>query len=267
MHGFFKEDVRPWEGGILTTVVNTFENLDGKGHGVKLECLTMMPCFPFQFLNWSDGVDWKLQALKYRHMSSFFSLVRDRDPGYVYPDPGSGQPRIAYTPSAFDRKHSMVGLVALAKILYVQGALEIHAGLPGMRPFTRDEASPPSSSTTSEDEDDLVSTASDAGGPADARFAAWLAELEAHGNKPPVAPFGSAHQMGTCRMSTSAGAGVVDPRGRVWGTEGLYVSDSSVFPSASGVNPMVTTMAISDWISRNVAEDMRWEGIRGRAQL
>lgn len=264
MHGFFKEDVRPWEGGTLTTVVNSFENLDGKGHGAKLECLSMMPCFAFQFLNWSDGVDWKLTALKYRHMNSYISIVRDRDSGYIYPDPDSGQPRIVYTPSAFDRKHAMVGLIALAKILYMQGALEIHAALPGMRPFVRDDAGPCTASTTTEG--DLLSTVSDAG-VADPRFRAWLAELEAHGNKPPLVPFGSAHQMGTCRMSTSEKTGVVDPRGRVWGTEGLYVSDASVFPSASGVNPMVTNMAISDWISRNVVEDMRRDGNRGRAQL
>lgn len=263
IHGFFKEDVRPWEGGILTTAVNAFENLDGKGHGVKLECLAMMPCFPFQFLEWSDGVDWKLLALKYRHMNTFFSLARDRDTGYVYPDPDSGQPRVVYTPSAFDRKHAMIGLVALAKILYVQGALEIHAALPGMRPFVRDEASPSPSATVGED---LVSDVANAG-VADPRFKAWLAELEARGNKPPLTPFGSAHQMGTCRMSTSQKTGVVDPRGRVWGTEGLYVSDASVFPSASGVNPMVTNMAISDWISRNVAEDIRRDEVKERAQL
>jgi choline dehydrogenase-like flavoprotein len=47
--------------------------------------------------------------------------------------------------------------------------------------------------------------------------------------------------------------------GQVWGTEGLYVADASVFPSASGVNPMVTNMAISDWTSRQLAEKMTRE--------
>lgn len=267
MHGFFKEDVRPWEGGILTTVVNTFENQDGKGHGAKLECLSMMPCFAMQFLNWADGVDFKLLALKYRHMNSYISIVRDRDPGSVYPDPASGQPRVAYTPSAFDRAHAMTGLVALAKILYLQGAVEIHAGLPGMRPFVRDEASSPAAAAAPQPPaDNIVGSVSDAG-VADPRFAAWLAELERHGNRPPAATFCSAHQMGTNRMSASEKAGVVDPRGRVWGTEGLYVSDASVFPSASGVNPMVTNMAISDWISRNVAADIAREGTGERARL
>ncbi|POS78539.1 hypothetical protein DHEL01_v203071 [Diaporthe helianthi] len=266
LHGFFKEDVRPWEGGILTTVVNTFEDSDGKGHGPKLEALSMLPCWSLQFLNWTDGVDFKLLALKYRHMNSYISIVRDRYAGSVYPDPVSGQPRIAYTPSPFDRAHAMIGLVALAKILYLQGAVEIHAGLPGMRPFIREE---PAVSTTAAassprgTDDDIVSTVSDAG-IADPRFQAWLVELEKHGNKPPTATFCTAHQMGTNRMSTSEKTGVVDPRGRVWGTEGLYVSDASVFPSASGVNPMVTNMAISDWISRNVAGDLAKDGERAR---
>jgi choline dehydrogenase-like flavoprotein len=57
-------------------------------------------------------------------------------------------------------------------------------------------------------------------------------------------------------MSATERDGVVDPHGRVWGVEGLYVTDASVFPSASGVNPMVTNMAISDYISRGIAKAM-----------
>jgi choline dehydrogenase-like flavoprotein len=45
--------------------------------------------------------------------------------------------------------------------------------------------------------------------------------------------------------------------GKVFGTEGLYVSDASVFPSASGVNPMITNMAISDWISQQLSDDIK----------
>jgi choline dehydrogenase-like flavoprotein len=49
---------------------------------------------------------------------------------------------------------------------------------------------------------------------------------------------------------------VVDAKGSVWGTKNLYVADSSVFPSASGVNPMVTVMSIADWISRGVSKEL-----------
>ena len=61
--------------------------------------------------------------------------------------------------------------------------------------------------------------------------------------------------MGSCRMGTSPANSVVDPYGRVWGTDGLYICDASVFPSASGVNPMVTNMAISRGTARHIVEE------------
>lgn len=138
----------------------------------------------------------------------------------------------------------MEGLVAIAKMCYVTGATEIHACIEGVKPFIRD----PDVTPSPEDIDPGVT---------DPRFAAWIAELKRIGNKPPVGTFACAHQMGSNRMSAREKDGVVDWKGRVWGTEGLYVSDASVFPSASGVNPMVTNMAISDWISRGVSKELR----------
>jgi choline dehydrogenase-like flavoprotein len=204
----------------------------------------MLPSIFLTLTNWNSGLDFKLQALKFRHMSGFFSIARDRDTGRIYPDPVSRAPRIEYTPSAFDRAHIMEGLVALAKMCYVTGATEIHACIQGVKPFIRDQDVAPSP----EDIDPGVT---------DPRFAAWIAELKRIGNKPPIGTFGCAHQMGSNRMSATEKDGVVDAKGKVWGTEGLYVSDASVFPSASGVNPMVTNMAISDWISRGVSKELR----------
>jgi choline dehydrogenase-like flavoprotein len=60
----------------------------------------------------------------------------------------------------------------------------------------------------------------------------------------------SAHQMSTARMGGDAGATVADPDGRVRGVDGLIVADASAFPTASGVNPMLTVMALA---RRNVA--------------
>lgn len=58
----------------------------------------------------------------------------------------------------------------------------------------------------------------------------------------------SAHQMGTCRMGTSYTHDVVSPEGKVWGVNGVYVVDASVFPKSSGANPMVSILAISDYL-------------------
>jgi choline dehydrogenase-like flavoprotein len=46
---------------------------------------------------------------------------------------------------------------------------------------------------------------------------------------------------------------VCDPRGQVWDTPGLYVFDGSAFPTASGVNPMVTIEALAHMNARGLA--------------
>lgn len=69
--------------------------------------------------------------------------------------------------------------------------------------------------------------------------------------QPTRCALGSAHQMGSCQMGTHSSTSVVDPRGRVWGTKGLYVADASVFPTASGVNPMITVSSPSRSAARS----------------
>lgn len=260
MLGRFDKDIQPWEGSSITSLCSEFENLDGRGHGVKLETVNMLVSYIYLWHNhcpypliwifnkpymtianfpWYSGLEFKLNALKFRNMNGFISMARDRDTGRVYPDPITGAPRIEYTPSGFDRAHILAGVIALAKLCYVEGALEIFAFLPGTQPFVRRK--PVKLEDNHIDDPDFVD---------------WLASLEKAGNSPPVTPFGSAHQMGTCRMSSSKADGVVNSRGLVWETENLYVADSSVFPSASGVNPMITTMATADYIARAIVEDM-----------
>jgi choline dehydrogenase-like flavoprotein len=51
--------------------------------------------------------------------------------------------------------------------------------------------------------------------------------------------------MASCRMGASARTSVVDQDHQVWGIPGLYVADASTFPASSGVNPMLTIMAMA----------------------
>ncbi|KAJ4899891.1 Long-chain-alcohol oxidase FAO4A [Raphanus sativus] len=67
----------------------------------------------------------------------------------------------------------------------------------------------------------------------------------------------SAHQMGSCRMGTRPEESAVRPTGETWEVEGLFVADTSVFPTALGVNPMVTVMSIAYCIGLNVAEALK----------
>ncbi len=67
-------------------------------------------------------------------------------------------------------------------------------------------------------------------------------------------PMTANHVFGSCRMTGDPRTGPIDPTGAVRDTRGLWVTDSSLFPSPSAVNPQATVMALADLISRRVGE-------------
>ncbi len=54
-----------------------------------------------------------------------------------------------------------------------------------------------------------------------------------------------AHTIGTCRMGTDPAEAVVDPAGRSFDIDNLWICDNSVFPSSLAANPALTIMALS----------------------
>lgn len=66
----------------------------------------------------------------------------------------------------------------------------------------------------------------------------------------------SSHPQGTLRMGADPNHSAVDCSGRVYGTSGLYVMDSSVFPDVLGVNPQITVMAMSLLLAGRLADEL-----------
>lgn len=54
-----------------------------------------------------------------------------------------------------------------------------------------------------------------------------------------------AHAMGSCRMGTDPETSVVNPYGRCHDLPNLFICDTSVFVTGSGVNPTLTAMALA----------------------
>lgn len=61
-----------------------------------------------------------------------------------------------------------------------------------------------------------------------------------------------AHAMGTCRMGSDPETSVVDEFGRSHDVKNLYICDTSVFVTGSGLNPTLTAMAIADRASGHI---------------
>jgi choline dehydrogenase-like flavoprotein len=99
-----------------------------------------------------------------------------------------------------------------------------------------------------------------AGAPAAAfeRFLRRLADTDMRPNR--VSLF-SAHQMGTARAGEDPATHPCDPQGRLRLDRsgrllrGCYVADASLFPTAVGVNPMLTVMLLAERTARAVLAD------------
>jgi choline dehydrogenase-like flavoprotein len=62
----------------------------------------------------------------------------------------------------------------------------------------------------------------------------------------------TAHIMGTARMGTDPAKSVTDAYSRVHEIDNLYVGDGAVFPTAAGMNPTLTIMAMSLRMARHI---------------
>jgi choline dehydrogenase-like flavoprotein len=64
----------------------------------------------------------------------------------------------------------------------------------------------------------------------------------------------SAHVNGTCRLGRDRRISGCTPDGERYGVRGLYVADGSLLPTAPGVNPQETIMAVATVVARRIHE-------------
>ena len=67
----------------------------------------------------------------------------------------------------------------------------------------------------------------------------------------------SVHLMGTAAMGSQPDGSVVDLTGQLWDLPGCYVADASLFPSAIGVNPQVSVMALATLVASRMQDHIR----------
>ena len=215
--GVFDEEIRPWEGTMQALYSDQHRDLDGAGYGLKYETAPVHPGVLVAFSHWESAREHADLVAQLPHVAGIGLLLRDRSEGEVRPS-RDGDPRVRYRFGADDLHHIRIGLDGAARILEAAGARRIfssHARLVVYEP---------------------------GGAGARERF---LTEADGVGYGPGRCTFYSFHQMGSARLGTSASTSATKPNGETWETRGLYVLDGSSFPTASGVNPMITIEAIA----------------------
>jgi choline dehydrogenase-like flavoprotein len=174
-------------------------------------------------LPWRSGRDHKAGMSKYARSGGFINLTRDRGHGRVTIDAG-GRPVMHYpVRDELDIAHIHRGIAEMARIMEAAGVEELQA-LSRLAPIWRRG-------------DDLE------------RFIAEVGRLSIPDRE--IGLF-SAHQMGTCRMGADPETSVAGPWGELHDAAGVWVGDASAFPTASGTNPMFTTMALARRTARAI---------------
>jgi choline dehydrogenase-like flavoprotein len=62
------------------------------------------------------------------------------------------------------------------------------------------------------------------------------------------------HHIGTVRMGADPRSGVVNPNGEVWGTRGLFVAGTAIFPTSGFANPTLTAVALAFRLAEHLVQ-------------
>lgn len=216
--GRMDEPVDGWVGAMQSRYVDALTDLDGTGYGVLYETAPLTPAFGTGFVNWRGSEDFRRRMVELEHTLGVAVIVRDRDPGGTVRIGRDGEPVVRYQLSPRDTDHLVQGLVGAARIAESAGAdwiASTHHRTVSYEPGRR------GSNSTFE------------------------ADLRAAGTAPATMALAALHIMGSARMGGSAASSAVDPDGQTWDVQGLYVADASCFPTASGVNPMISIESIA----------------------
>ncbi len=222
---FYEQDMKPWHGPMMSAIVQEFTQLDDNW-GFRLECPPIHPGLGAFALSWENGEQIKSDLAQLRHLAVHVCLVRDRFGGQVTVGKKSGQPVIHYNLHDYDRHHLVHAMQESVRVHEAAGAEEIRILHNQPLHFLPKKGNM---------EDFLPKIAAKNWGLN--RFGLF-----------------SAHQMGTCRMGGNADY-PVQPNGEVRGVRNLFVADASLFPSASGVNPMLSIQALAYRVAQEMMND------------
>ncbi len=247
--------VNVWEGAPMTTVCDAVSaGRDGSHYGAKVETPSTLPGVASAQMPWSSARNYKQAVLNLPRAMIAISLCRDKGSGSVTIDE-AGEPVIKYRLGAYDRRSLEDGLEVALRCAAAAGC---HAIGTGQSTFGRDQQRElPALPTGGEPADARARMLADRAAAVDAA----VAEMRRIGITTDYrCGLFSAHQMGTCRMGTSASNSVVGPTGETWAVDNLYVADASVFPTPSGANPMITNMATALGIAEGLVRKLQTAG-------
>ncbi len=221
----FDRDVIAFRGIPQAYAVTEFEAHEHAEHGwwgFRIESISGTPGIVGSILPWT-GMRGKEDMRDYPRFASALQLFPDEPTGHVRVEK-SGRLRIDYTLSPELIERARAAIRASARIYLAAGAAEVVA--PGAPPVVL-------------------------------RSERDLGEVDRIRFEPVRLPWLSAHQQGTVRFAPSPRDGGADPSGLVHGTRGIYVFDSSGFPTSSSSHTMAPIITVAEYLTQRLLTTLR----------
>jgi choline dehydrogenase-like flavoprotein len=228
--GLYDRPIMAGTGMPLTTVCTEFLRTPTSDYGFWIECPPLLPALGSVAAPGFGRAHAQLMEA-YPRMGAFITLTRDGAERRVSSGrvalSRSGRVRLDYRLTPTDADTVRRSLAAAARLHLAQGAT-------GVRTLhTRERV---------------------------LRTEADLARLATASMAPNDIGLFSAHVNGTCRLGTDPATSGTTPAGERHGVRGLYVADGSLLPTALGVNPQATIMALASVVAGRIAAT--WPGSR-----
>ena len=215
MFGVYEDDQQAWWGPPQAAVMDEFRDL-GDGYGLLVEGSQYYPgVFAFQ-LALTNGKRHKELMSRFAAVCDLLFITRDHGGGTVTLDESGEAVHHYALEDPRDQEQVRKGIRVLAELHLAAGAQELWLNTPYAPPLRRG--------------DDLD---------------AWLEVLHAMPFGAGGIAMGSAHQMGSARMGRNPETSVADVHGQLHDVQGVWIGDTSAFPTPSGANPMLTCMALA----------------------
>lgn len=224
--GVFDEDVRIWEGTLQSRYSNEFAHWDG-GYGPIFETVPVHPGAGSTALPWQSAEQHREISGKFKNLSFVAVLPRDATSGRVRLKK-DGAPRVDYKLSRDDERRIAEGVVRGARVLEAAGATKIfslHSQMYSYEPGIDSHA-----------------------------HERWADDVRRAGFGGGKATLASYHQMGSCSIGTDRSTSAVDPNHETHEVQNLFVVDGSNFPTASGVNPMLSIYGFATRAAKKITD-------------
>jgi len=221
--GVYSHPIEIWKGRPQTAVCLEFAQAAGS-HGFWIEAAPAHPGLGAMAVPWTSGAGHKDLMARLAYTSSLIVLVRDHGSGRVRVT-AAGDPVVEYRLALKDQALMLQGLAEIGRIHLAAGAREVRS---------------------------LHTRGISVRGDQPAASRRFAEELRGEGVRPNALALFSAHLMGGLPMGGDARRAAVDPSGRLYGLRNLYAADASLFPSAPGVNPMITIMAMAMMVAQRM---------------